>query len=154
MQQPEFGAYIYSLQGFQVTFATTRAGTYTLSSALNGVDGWQVGGSKKTIEALPGALYGPTSTLVLGAGFDGPKITAGATGQVELQGQDEYGATSCYYFVEKMLRPATDAHLVDWPASAGRHRMGMCAALVARRRASLSFLKSIMEVCAIMLCSS
>jgi hypothetical protein len=88
------GPFIYQLQGFQVTFTTTVASTYTISTARDGYAFFQVSNAMKSVAALAAALYVPQCTLAYGSGAPGGAMVAGVPGQVLVYGRDVYGAPS------------------------------------------------------------
>lgn len=104
------GPYVYQLQAFQVTFTTAVAATYTISTARNGNAGQQITAGTSSLLALAEALYVPTCSFVLGAGFSGSVLSAGVDGVVEVVGRDKYGAHS----IGSALSPPATSLQRDW----------------------------------------
>lgn len=88
------GPFVYDRQGFQVTFTTTRAGAYTISTARNGVPAWQVNSTTNSVIALSEPLHVPSCVVEVGAGFVRGRVAAGTVGKILVYGRDSYGALS------------------------------------------------------------
>lgn len=74
-----------------MTFTTTVASNYTISTTRDGFSGFQVGGATNALLALAEALYVPTCSYTLRSGFVNGRLTAGALGALEVVGRDRYG---------------------------------------------------------------
>jgi hypothetical protein len=94
LQPPVMGPFVYDHQGFQVTFTTTRAGVYTISTARNGVPAWQVNSTTNSVIAFSEPLNVPSCVVEIGAGFVHGTLAAGTIGRILVYGRDAYGAHS------------------------------------------------------------
>jgi hypothetical protein len=88
LQQHDFAS---DLQAFQFSFISTVAANYTLSAALDGVPGFQVGGATAQFGITAGGLSVPSSSLQL-KGADGHNVSAGSLARIVVTGKDEFGA--------------------------------------------------------------
>jgi hypothetical protein len=115
VQAVQAGAFAADLQAFQLRFYTTQAAVYSLSVAMDGVPGFQVGGANTAFEITSAEL----SVMDSDWSLQDNSVTAGDFAQIAVTGRDAYGAADCLSSLSNSYSHQRDAtsRLLAWTSN-------------------------------------